>query len=172
MRTCPPLKRVSRLCCVLFLSLTNESAFRYAFSMPYQWALSIYAWIQSGRFVFLFFRTVLCHAHTSLKRDYDARIREYGLQIYDDISHTTLTVDGNLSFNYKSACSCTIADPSDFNSVQSDQNANPNTVGYVTSGFWAGQAISRFIWGYYTPRYDTFFTYIAYCLDIRDLPLA
>ncbi|KAI0762624.1 MFS general substrate transporter [Fomes fomentarius] len=26
--------------------------------------------------------------------------------------------------------------------------ANPNTVGYVTSGFWAGMAISRFVWGY------------------------
>jgi hypothetical protein len=120
----------------------------------------------------IFFGRFSCHTHTSLKRDYDARLREFGLQIHDDISHTTLTVDGNLSFNYKSACSCTITDPSDFNSVQPDQNANPNTVGYVTSGFWAGQAISRFIWGYYTPRYDTFFTCIVHCLDMWDLFLA
>ncbi|KAI0735416.1 MFS general substrate transporter [Earliella scabrosa] len=28
------------------------------------------------------------------------------------------------------------------------RGANPNTVGYVTSGFWAGMAISRFLWGY------------------------
>ncbi|CDO72449.1 hypothetical protein BN946_scf184977.g150 [Trametes cinnabarina] len=28
------------------------------------------------------------------------------------------------------------------------RNANPNTVGYVTSGFWGGMALSRFIWGY------------------------
>ncbi|KAI0651620.1 major facilitator superfamily domain-containing protein [Trametes meyenii] len=26
--------------------------------------------------------------------------------------------------------------------------ANPKTVGYVTSGFWGGMALSRFIWGY------------------------
>ncbi|RPD81762.1 MFS general substrate transporter [Lentinus tigrinus ALCF2SS1-7] len=28
------------------------------------------------------------------------------------------------------------------------RSANPNTVGYVTSGFWGGMAISRFLWGY------------------------
>ncbi|PIL29598.1 hypothetical protein GSI_08234 [Ganoderma sinense ZZ0214-1] len=28
------------------------------------------------------------------------------------------------------------------------RNADPDTVGYVTSGFWAGMAISRFLWGY------------------------
>ncbi|EIW64901.1 MFS general substrate transporter [Trametes versicolor FP-101664 SS1] len=28
------------------------------------------------------------------------------------------------------------------------RHANPNTVGYVTSGFWGGMAISRFVWGY------------------------
>ncbi|KAI0639172.1 major facilitator superfamily domain-containing protein [Trametes polyzona] len=28
------------------------------------------------------------------------------------------------------------------------RHANPNTVGYVTSGFWGGMAVSRFAWGY------------------------
>ncbi|EJF66491.1 MFS general substrate transporter [Dichomitus squalens LYAD-421 SS1] len=28
------------------------------------------------------------------------------------------------------------------------RNANPDTVGYVTSGFWGGMAISRFLWGF------------------------
>ncbi|KAI0724319.1 MFS general substrate transporter [Cerioporus squamosus] len=28
------------------------------------------------------------------------------------------------------------------------RSANPDTVGYVTSGFWGGMAISRFLWGY------------------------
>ncbi|KAI0670133.1 major facilitator superfamily domain-containing protein [Trametes maxima] len=28
------------------------------------------------------------------------------------------------------------------------RSANPKTVGYVTSGFWGGMALSRFIWGY------------------------
>ncbi|KAI8995344.1 MFS general substrate transporter [Trametes punicea] len=28
------------------------------------------------------------------------------------------------------------------------RNANPKTVGYVTSGFWGGMALSRFVWGY------------------------
>ncbi|KAH9890932.1 MFS general substrate transporter [Cubamyces lactineus] len=28
------------------------------------------------------------------------------------------------------------------------RNANPSTVGYVTSGFWGGMALSRMIWGY------------------------
>ncbi|KAI0085609.1 major facilitator superfamily domain-containing protein [Irpex rosettiformis] len=32
------------------------------------------------------------------------------------------------------------------------RNANPNTVGYSTSGFWGGQAVSRFIWGYINLR--------------------
>ncbi|KAF9451801.1 MFS general substrate transporter [Macrolepiota fuliginosa MF-IS2] len=31
------------------------------------------------------------------------------------------------------------------------RNANPKTVGYVTSGFWAGISIGRFAWGYYMP---------------------
>ncbi|OCB85251.1 MFS general substrate transporter [Sanghuangporus baumii] len=31
------------------------------------------------------------------------------------------------------------------------QNANPNTVGYVTSGFWGGMAITRFITGFASP---------------------
>ncbi|EJD04321.1 MFS general substrate transporter [Fomitiporia mediterranea MF3/22] len=31
------------------------------------------------------------------------------------------------------------------------RNANPNTVGYVTSGFWAGMAITRFITGFASP---------------------
>ncbi|EGO03178.1 hypothetical protein SERLA73DRAFT_101296 [Serpula lacrymans var. lacrymans S7.3] len=31
------------------------------------------------------------------------------------------------------------------------RNANPNTVGYVSSGFWGGMAISRLTWGYITP---------------------
>ncbi|EMD41723.1 hypothetical protein CERSUDRAFT_120694 [Gelatoporia subvermispora B] len=31
------------------------------------------------------------------------------------------------------------------------RNANPETVGYVTSGFWGGMAISRLIWGYASP---------------------
>ncbi|EKM83426.1 hypothetical protein AGABI1DRAFT_123756 [Agaricus bisporus var. burnettii JB137-S8] len=29
------------------------------------------------------------------------------------------------------------------------RNANPNTVGYVSSGFWAGISIGRIAWGYY-----------------------
>jgi len=28
------------------------------------------------------------------------------------------------------------------------QNANPRSIGYVTSGFWAGASLGRFIWGY------------------------
>ncbi|OCH96576.1 MFS general substrate transporter [Obba rivulosa] len=31
------------------------------------------------------------------------------------------------------------------------RNANPQTVGYVTSGFWGGMAISRLVWGYASP---------------------
>ncbi|OBZ79621.1 hypothetical protein A0H81_00540 [Grifola frondosa] len=31
------------------------------------------------------------------------------------------------------------------------RSANPNTVGYVTSGFWGGMAVSRMIWGYMGP---------------------
>ncbi|KAI0690670.1 major facilitator superfamily domain-containing protein [Cytidiella melzeri] len=33
------------------------------------------------------------------------------------------------------------------------RNANPKTVGYATSGFWGGQAISRFLWGYLNTRW-------------------
>jgi fucose permease len=33
------------------------------------------------------------------------------------------------------------------------QHANPKTVGYVTSGFWAGITIGRFAWGYFMPSY-------------------
>ncbi|KDQ54735.1 hypothetical protein JAAARDRAFT_692970, partial [Jaapia argillacea MUCL 33604] len=32
------------------------------------------------------------------------------------------------------------------------RHANPNTAGYVVSGFWGGQVISRFAWGYASPR--------------------
>ncbi|KAJ2928860.1 hypothetical protein H1R20_g8167, partial [Candolleomyces eurysporus] len=32
------------------------------------------------------------------------------------------------------------------------RDANPKTVGYVTSGFFGGITIGRLIWGYYTPR--------------------
>ncbi|KAF8168311.1 major facilitator superfamily domain-containing protein [Crassisporium funariophilum] len=32
------------------------------------------------------------------------------------------------------------------------RNAPRNTVGYVTSGFWGGISIGRFLWGYYSPR--------------------
>ncbi|KDR84782.1 hypothetical protein GALMADRAFT_217844 [Galerina marginata CBS 339.88] len=31
----------------------------------------------------------------------------------------------------------------------STRHANPKTIGYVTSGFWGGISIGRFIWGYY-----------------------
>lgn len=33
------------------------------------------------------------------------------------------------------------------------RNANPKTVGYVTSGFWGGITIGRFAWGHYTPKF-------------------
>ncbi|KAJ6604437.1 MFS general substrate transporter [Mycena vulgaris] len=33
-----------------------------------------------------------------------------------------------------------------------ERNANPNTVGYVTSGFWAGASASRLAWSYFSPR--------------------
>jgi hypothetical protein len=33
------------------------------------------------------------------------------------------------------------------------QHANSKTVGYVSSGFWGGITIGRFLWGYYMPRY-------------------
>ncbi|KAJ7107645.1 major facilitator superfamily domain-containing protein [Mycena crocata] len=32
------------------------------------------------------------------------------------------------------------------------RSANPNTAGYVTSGFWAGMSASRLLWSYFTPR--------------------
>ncbi|KAI0343924.1 MFS general substrate transporter [Trametopsis cervina] len=32
------------------------------------------------------------------------------------------------------------------------RNANPKTVGYVTSGFWGGETVSRFVWGYFNTR--------------------
>lgn len=32
------------------------------------------------------------------------------------------------------------------------RSADPNTVGYVTSGFWAGISASRFAWSYFSPR--------------------
>ncbi|KAF8898373.1 major facilitator superfamily domain-containing protein [Infundibulicybe gibba] len=31
------------------------------------------------------------------------------------------------------------------------RNANPKTVGYVTSGFWGGITVGRFLWGYFSP---------------------
>ncbi|KAI0803076.1 major facilitator superfamily domain-containing protein [Irpex lacteus] len=34
------------------------------------------------------------------------------------------------------------------------RNANTKTVGYSTSGFWGGQALSRFVWGYINLRED------------------
>ncbi|KAF7784749.1 hypothetical protein Agabi119p4_914 [Agaricus bisporus var. burnettii] len=34
------------------------------------------------------------------------------------------------------------------------RNANPNTVGYVSSGFWAGISIGRIAWGYYMSRFS------------------
>ncbi|KAG8851400.1 hypothetical protein FRB91_007980 [Serendipita sp. 411] len=33
-----------------------------------------------------------------------------------------------------------------------ERNANPNTVGYVASGFWAGLSIGRVTWGILSPR--------------------
>ena len=33
-----------------------------------------------------------------------------------------------------------------------DKNA-PKSAGYVTSGFWAGITIGRFVWGHCTPKY-------------------
>ncbi|KAH9487131.1 Bypass of stop codon protein 6 [Psilocybe cubensis] len=32
------------------------------------------------------------------------------------------------------------------------RNANPKTVGYVSSGFWGGITIGRFVWGHVTPN--------------------
>ncbi|KXN83561.1 Bypass of stop codon protein 6 [Leucoagaricus sp. SymC.cos] len=32
------------------------------------------------------------------------------------------------------------------------RHANPKTVGYVSSGFWAGISLGRFTWGYFMPR--------------------
>ncbi|KAG6832221.1 hypothetical protein H0H92_004186 [Tricholoma furcatifolium] len=32
------------------------------------------------------------------------------------------------------------------------RHANPKTVGYVTSGYWGGFAVARFIWGTFVPR--------------------
>ncbi|PPQ90444.1 hypothetical protein CVT25_014962 [Psilocybe cyanescens] len=34
------------------------------------------------------------------------------------------------------------------------RNANPKTVGYVSSGFWGGITIGRFVWGHLTPKLD------------------
>uniref|UniRef100_A0A8H7Y8V3 Major facilitator superfamily (MFS) profile domain-containing protein n=1 Tax=Psilocybe cubensis TaxID=181762 RepID=A0A8H7Y8V3_PSICU len=34
------------------------------------------------------------------------------------------------------------------------RNANPKTVGYVSSGFWGGITIGRFVWGHVTPKLD------------------
>ncbi|TFK41367.1 major facilitator superfamily domain-containing protein [Crucibulum laeve] len=31
------------------------------------------------------------------------------------------------------------------------RHANPKTAGYVTSGFWGGITVGRFVWGYFTP---------------------
>ncbi|KAJ7630725.1 major facilitator superfamily domain-containing protein [Roridomyces roridus] len=33
-----------------------------------------------------------------------------------------------------------------------ERNANPNTVGYVSSGFWAGETTSRLAWSFFSPR--------------------
>ncbi|KAJ7431806.1 major facilitator superfamily domain-containing protein [Mycena galericulata] len=33
-----------------------------------------------------------------------------------------------------------------------ERSANPNTVGYVTSGFWTGITVSRTVWSYFSPR--------------------
>jgi len=33
-----------------------------------------------------------------------------------------------------------------------EQNANPQTVGYVSSGYWGGITIGRFAWGHFTPK--------------------
>ncbi|PPR07674.1 hypothetical protein CVT24_003817 [Panaeolus cyanescens] len=33
------------------------------------------------------------------------------------------------------------------------RNANPNTAGYVTAGFWGGITIGRLVWGHYTSRF-------------------
>ncbi|KAI0803077.1 major facilitator superfamily domain-containing protein [Irpex lacteus] len=48
------------------------------------------------------------------------------------------------------------------------RNANPRTVGYATSGFWGGQAISRFVWGYINLRlYLTIFLSLALALALQ-----
>ena len=36
------------------------------------------------------------------------------------------------------------------------QKADPNTVGYVVSGYYSGSFISRCIWGYYAPLYGIY----------------
>ncbi|KAJ7139911.1 major facilitator superfamily domain-containing protein [Mycena epipterygia] len=43
-----------------------------------------------------------------------------------------------------------------------ERSANPNTVGYVTSGFWAGICASRLAWSYFSPRQVLLATPSAY----------
>ncbi|OJT15995.1 hypothetical protein TRAPUB_11720 [Trametes pubescens] len=46
------------------------------------------------------------------------------------------------------------------------RHANPNTVGYVTSGFWGGMAISRCVWGYLG---HIFYTVVAFVMHLLIL---
>ncbi|KAJ7783550.1 major facilitator superfamily domain-containing protein [Mycena maculata] len=35
-----------------------------------------------------------------------------------------------------------------------ERSANPNTVGYVTAGFWAGISVSRLAWSFFSPKFS------------------
>ncbi|KAF8971543.1 major facilitator superfamily domain-containing protein [Flammula alnicola] len=49
-------------------------------------------------------------------------------------------------------------------------HANPETVGYVTSGFWGGITIGRFVWGHYTPKLTYTQPKCRWQLEAADIP--
>lgn len=105
------------------------SELRLVSSMPYQWAVSLLVLFYCGRSVCAF-------------------PDHYGTLIIRKRNHRTGPGE---------QCSFPIPRGS-FNDSQivqyllAERSANPNTVGYVTSGFWAGICASRLVWSYFSPR--------------------
>jgi hypothetical protein len=72
----PPPKNSEFIHVVAFIFLTLLVALQRAFSMPYLWALSMFSWIQSGRFVRLPNTSDKVHLTFCIKRNHDTGLCE------------------------------------------------------------------------------------------------
>ncbi|KAG6911765.1 hypothetical protein DXG01_000011 [Tephrocybe rancida] len=87
----------------------------------------------------------------TLKMPYQWAFSIFALLYSGNETTTQGFVNGHLSSRDKGMDHLLCCMRSDESNVS--QHANPKTVGYVTSGYWGGFALARFIWGYFLYLY-------------------